>query len=166
MLSRAIRVSNYKRKERANTESLGFYEDMDNPVPKKIAFLVPPLPLIEEAEEDSKSTDVIEFLLKQRAGSAATAPSYKLKVHRFQEGTVGQWIAVRKSISELWVQNSLVSQTDRLANIKAILRGESLTVFEAAIEELTHDTNDDGTIETIILTDEMLLSGLNAVARS
>ena len=139
---------------------------MENPVPKKIAFLVPPLPLIEEAEEDSKSTDVIEFLLKQRAGSGATAPSYKLKVHRFQEGTVGQWIAVRKSISELWVQNSLVSQTDRLANIKAILRGESLTVFEVAIEELTHDTNDDGTIETIILTDEMLLSGLNAVAET
>ena len=112
---------------------MGFYEDMDNPVPKKIAFLVPPLPLIEEAEEDSKSTDVIEFLLKQRAGSGATAPSYKLKVHRFQEGTVGQWIAVHISISELWVQNSLVSQTDRLANIKAILCGELLTVFEAAI---------------------------------
>ena len=51
---------------------------MEAPVPKKATFLVPPLPLVEEAEEDSKSTDVIEFLLKQHAGSAATAPSYKL----------------------------------------------------------------------------------------
>jgi hypothetical protein len=75
---------------------------MDKTIPKK-AYLVPPLPLVEDAKEDGRTTEVIKFFLKQRAGSASTAPSYKLKVQQFcKQGTVGRWIAVRKAIKELW----------------------------------------------------------------
>jgi hypothetical protein len=77
-------------------------------------FLIPPLPLVEEAKDEDKkpkATNVIEFILKQRAGSTATVPTYKLKITRFCEGTVAEWIDFRKAISE----------ADRVANISAIL---------------------------------------------
>jgi hypothetical protein len=60
---------------------------MNNTIPKETMFLVLPIPLVEEIKEKDKkpnTTDVIEFLLKQQAGSTATAPTYKL----FCEGTV------------------------------------------------------------------------------
>jgi hypothetical protein len=57
-------------------------------------FLVPPFPFVKGAkdkDEKPKATDVIEFLLKQRADSTtATAPSCKLKVKSFCEGTVAE----------------------------------------------------------------------------
>jgi hypothetical protein len=64
----------------SESEDLG-YIGMNDTSPKKMAFLVPPLPLVEEPkdkDEKPKTTDLIEFLLKQRAGSTATAPTYKL----------------------------------------------------------------------------------------
>ena len=138
---------------------------MENPVPKKTMFLVPPLPLVEEDVEKDKSTDTIEFMLKQRAGAtAASAPAYKLKVHRFCEGTVEAWIRVRKAMTELWTQNSMTSASDRVATVQSILRGDSLTVFEASIEELTHVTDEDGDEEILPLSEEIVQAALEAVA--
>jgi hypothetical protein len=139
---------------------------MDETIPKKGAFLVPALPLIEEIADKAKATDVIEFLAKLRAGSTSTGPTYKVKVQRFNEGTVSKWIAVRKSIKELWEQNSITSQPDRIANICSILRGESLTGFEEKIDELTNVTLPDGMINTIALSDVIVEAGLNAVAET
>jgi hypothetical protein len=73
-------------------------------IPKKALFLVPPLPLVEEAkdkDEKPKATNVIKFVLKKRAGSATTAPTYKLKVTRFCQGMIAEWIDFRKAILEL-----------------------------------------------------------------
>jgi hypothetical protein len=110
--------------------------------------------LIEEKVDKDASRDVIEFLVKQRAGSNAAAPSYKLKVARFNEGTVKDWIHVRKVISK-----------DRVANVTAISRGEILTVFEAKIEELTSEDVDGADIDVPV--DEAIgLSALNAVAET
>ena len=53
-----------------------------------------------------------------------------------------------------------------MANIRAILREDSLTAFEARIEELTHTTEDDGSITVVALTDDAINNGLNAVART
>ena len=94
---------------------------MDETIPKKRDFLVPALPLIKEVAEKAKTTDVIEFLAKQRSSSNASGPTYKVKVQRFNEGTVSKWIAIRKTIKELWIQNNIVSQADRVANISSIL---------------------------------------------
>jgi hypothetical protein len=74
---------------------------MDETIPKKREFLVPALPLTEEVADNAKAMDGIEFLAKQRSGSTSTGPTYKVKVQRFNEGTVSKWIAVRKSIKEL-----------------------------------------------------------------
>jgi hypothetical protein len=74
----------------SESEDLG-YIGMNHTIPKKTTFLVPPLSLVEEPkdkDENPKATNVIEFVLKQRAGSTSTAPTYKQKVMRFCKGTV------------------------------------------------------------------------------
>jgi hypothetical protein len=135
---------------------------------KKTMFLLPPIPLVEETKEkDEKpnATDVIEFLLKQWAGSTATAPTYKLKVTRFCEGTVLEWISSRKAITELWLQNSITSAQDKVSSISTILCRDSLTGFEEKIEELTISIDDIGETVTIALTNKTVEEGLNAVAQ-
>jgi hypothetical protein len=49
---------------------------IDETIRKKTTFLVPPFPFVKEdndKDKKPKATDVIEFLLKQRADSNATA---------------------------------------------------------------------------------------------
>jgi hypothetical protein len=51
------------------------YIEMNNMIPKKTTFLVPPLPLVEEPkdkDEKPEATNIIKFVLKQRAGSTAS----------------------------------------------------------------------------------------------
>jgi hypothetical protein len=82
------------------SEDLG-YIGMNDTIQKKATFLIQPFPLVEEPknkDEKPKATDLTEFILKQRAGSTASAPTYKLKVSRFCEGTVSEWISFRKAI--------------------------------------------------------------------
>ena len=158
-----IRVQDYKRSKFEESQNLGCYK-MES-IPRKPTYLAPAMALIEEKVDKDASRDVIEFLVKQRAGSGATAPSYKLKVARFNEGTVEDWIRVRKAISELWRQNSISSPNDRVANVTAILRGESLTVFEAKIEELTSEDANGAQLD-VPLDEDIVLSALNAVAET
>jgi hypothetical protein len=80
-LSRQIQVQDYRNLNLIESEDLG-YIGMNDTIPKKTTFLVPPLPLVEEAkdkDEKWKATNIIKSVLKQRAGSTATAPTYKLK---------------------------------------------------------------------------------------
>jgi hypothetical protein len=58
-----------------------------------------------------------------------TAPTYKLEVTRFCEGTVLEWIDFRKAIAELWRQKGRTNTQDRVANISTILREDLLTRF-------------------------------------
>jgi hypothetical protein len=125
---------------------------MKDAIQKKATFLIPPLPLVEEPkdkDEKLKATDLIEFILKQWAGSTSSAPTYKLKVSRFCEGTVSEWISFRKAIAELWKQNGLNNAQDKIANICTILRGDLLTGFEEKIQELTTSVDDTG--ETVTM---------------
>jgi hypothetical protein len=136
---------------------------MNDTIPKKTAFLVPPLPLVEGAkdkEEMPKATDIIEFVLKQRVD--ATAPTCKLKGTRFCRRTVAEWIDFRKAILELWRQNDITNTQDRVGNISTILSGDSLIGFEERIQELSTLTEEAGEIVTIDLTDETITASLNA----
>ena len=144
------------------------YIGMNETIPKKTMFLVPPIPLVEETkdkDEKPNATDIIKLLLKQRAGSTATAPTYKLKVTRFCEGTFLEWISFRKAIAELWLQNSITSAHDKVSSISTILRGDLLTGFEEKIEELRTSIDDIGETITIASTDKTVEEGLNAVAQ-
>jgi hypothetical protein len=144
------------------------YIGMNDTIPKKTMFLVPSLPLVEETndkEEKPKATVIIEFLLKQRTGSTATAPTYKRKVSRLCEGTVLEWISFRKAIAELWLQNGMTSAQDKVSSISTILCGDLLTRFKEKIKGQTTSTDDTGETVTIALTDKSVEEGLNAVAQ-
>jgi hypothetical protein len=143
------------------------YIGINETIQKKATFLFSPLPLVEvpkDKDKKPKATDLIEFILEQRAGSTSSAPTYKLKVSRFCEGTVSEWISFRKAIAELWKQNGLNDAQDKIANICTILRGDSLTGFEERIQELTTSVNDTGEKITMEITEETIEDGLNAVA--
>ena len=65
----------------SESEDLG-YIGINETIRKKTTFLVPPFPVVKEdkdKDEKPKATDVIEFLLKQRADSNATARSKVLR---------------------------------------------------------------------------------------
>jgi hypothetical protein len=139
---------------------------MEN-VPKKMSYLVPSLTLVEEVPEDAHSTEGISYLLKQRANStAASATTYKMYVHRFDEGTVQQWIILRGKLDEIWTQNAVTGPTDQLATVRSILRGESLTCLNAHIQENSTATNAQGVIANVPLTNAGVLEGLHAVAET
>jgi hypothetical protein len=55
-------------------------------IPRKPTYLIPAMALIEETVDKEANRDVIEFLVKQQAGSAATAPSYKRRVQDLTKG--------------------------------------------------------------------------------
>jgi hypothetical protein len=105
-LSRQIPVKDYRNLKLSESKDLG-YIGLNNTIPKKVLFLVMPLPLVEEAKDKDKkpkAPDVIEFVLKQRAGSTATAPTYKLQVTRLCKGTVAEWNDLVKQLKTLEIK--------------------------------------------------------------
>jgi hypothetical protein len=166
---RKIQVTEYLRERqlKLNTGDLG-YLGMD-PVPKKMSYLVPSLTLVEEVPEDTHPTEGISFQLKQRANSTAaptSATTYKIVLHRFDEGTVAQWITLRGRLQEIWTQNAITGPTDQLATVRSILRGESLTCLNAFIEEQSNTTDAQGVVVNVALTNAGVLAGLDAVAET
>ena len=85
---------------------------------------------------------------------------------RFCDGSVGEWLEVRKAISEQWIQNSIDRPQDRVSSVCTVLRGDSLTGFEEKIQELTTSTEENDKIAAVALTVEMVELGLNAVAQT
>ena len=165
-LTRQIRIREFRSQKNQESRHPG-YLNMNETIPRKASFLVPPMPLVGPPDDRETATDVIEFTLKQKAGSAKAADStYKLKVHRFNEGTVQDWIAVRKAFAELWKQNAITAAPDRVANITSILRGESLSVFDSLIAELQVGIGTDGSPTVIPLDDVIIDKGLEAVAET
>ena len=95
----------------------------------------PCLTLVPAVKGDVDETELVQFSLKVRAGSAVSAPTYKRKVARFTSGTPSEWIAVLEALEEIFAQNSVTVALDRENVIRTILREDSWTAFESSIEE-------------------------------
>ena len=90
--------------------------------------------------------------LKSQAGTAGSS-TYKKKIALFDQGTPQEWIDTQRDIFEVWKQNSIAVPEDRIAIIRAVLRGETLTTFESAVADLKLDENgDEGPLTMDILT--------------
>ena len=142
---------------------------MDNPIPKKTSYLVPSLTLVEEEQDDDvkTSTESISYILKQKAGATgSTASTYKIYVKRFDENSVQSWIILRQKLVEIWTQNGVNSPSDCTATIRAVLRGESLTCFNASVEEQMTVENDQGVVTIMPLTLALVEAGMEAVAET
>ena len=103
--------------------------------PKPTTGGQPCLTLAPAVKSDVNETELVQFSLKVRAGSAVSAPTYKRKVARFTCGTPAEWIAVLEALEEIFAQNSVVTALDRENVIRTILRGDSWTAFESSIQE-------------------------------
>mgnify|MGYP000040298542 CR=1 FL=1 len=168
-LTRKIQVTENLRKKalKYGKGELG-YLGMDN-IPKKPAYLVPSLPLVEDVLDDKNPTESICYQLKQRASSTGTATAsttYKFYVKRFNEGTVHQWITTRHALQEIWTQNNNTEGNDRVATVRALLRGESLTVFNASMEELENPTDAQGIRTQQTVTADMVDTAMGMVAKT
>ena len=131
------------------------------PQKKKTTSLQPVLPLVPELHPtvDEDKGRYISLELKTRAGGPVSGSSYKKYVRKFEEGTPQEWIDLRRDINEIWTQNSITGGADRASTLRALLRGESLTSFEAALQEAR--TNDAGEEQPI--TPEMIVTAMDAV---
>jgi hypothetical protein len=104
-----------------------------------------------------------------KAGGAANSPSYKIFVRKFDDGDPEQFILMMQDFNTIWKQNSLATAEDKLANIRAVLRNDSLTQFEASLEEQRHpepkedESEDEVQLE---LSNDMIKIALQEVAKA
>jgi hypothetical protein len=99
--------------------------------------LTPVLPLGREtavSAEDERGK-YIYFLLRSRVGQPDTGMKYKKYVGMFEEGFPQLWIDLVKDIKEiLRTQNSMAGGADGAFTVRSLIRGESLTAFETALQ--------------------------------
>ena len=129
---------------------------------KKSGSLQPVLPLVPEklpTKEDDKSI-FLTFELKTQEGQPDGATKYKKSVRKFEEGSPQQWIDLIKDLQEIWKQNSIKEGSDRAATVRSLVKGESATAFETALEEAS--ATNEGDEEGIISEDNVIVA-LNAV---
>lgn len=131
-------------------------------IPKKSGGkLQPILPLIPNplpSSEEEKAS-YISFELKARVGAPEASTKYKKYMRKFEEGEPQQWIDLMRDMLELWTQNSITGGTDRASTVRALIRGESLTAFETALQEAR--TADD---QEVPITAAHVDTALEAVA--
>jgi hypothetical protein len=142
---------------------------MEKTIPRKSLYLTPCLPLEASDKEDKKEeSDYVTFTLKVRAGQRGTsAPSYKMKVAKFEDGTPTEWIEVINALEEIWKQNSLTTASDRQASVNTVLREDALTAFEASIDEDLEPEEDAAEgAPANQLTTEMIDDALISVAKN
>lgn len=151
-LVRKVRIQEYRKM--VNTR-------LPKPNKNNGGTLQPVLPLIPEemkSREDDKAA-FISLELKTRAGT--TAHTYKKYVRKFEEGTPQEWIDLLRDFEEIWTQNNINGGADRTATVRSLLRGDSLTIFDNALEEArTEDGNE------LPLTAEMVTTACQAVSRA
>ena len=62
-------------------------------------------------------------------------PRKRLK--KFVEGTPQQWVdLVKDHLKEIWKQNGIEEDSDRVATIRSLIKGVSGTAFETALQDL------------------------------
>jgi hypothetical protein len=162
-LIRKIQVQAYRKKQEQQEEMRPLGPKKH---PKKFfqsAFHRPILPLIPEkplSREDNKDK-FITFKVKMVVGAPAGSERYEKYVRTFEEGTPQQFIDLMHSLLEIWTQNSIEAPGDRVATVRAILKGESLAAFNTGLEDLMTDPDQ---YEPLELDEEMVIESLNVVA--
>jgi hypothetical protein len=109
---------------------------------QEVLLPIIPLEKVKIPTDDKDKSQFISFDLKVRAGAGAKDPNYKKFMRTFEEGTPQEWMDVLSGLREIWKQNSVNGPTDCAATVAAILKGDSLTAFETALEDARMDPED------------------------
>jgi len=125
--------------------------------------LQPVLALVPEVlpTKEQDRSKFITFELKVRAGTPANANTYKKYVRVFEEGTPQQWIDLLLDLEEIWTQNGVNGPADRTATIRSLVKGESKTAFEVALQDARTE-QEQGELEPLNL--DHIRQALDAVA--
>jgi hypothetical protein len=126
----------------------------------KFQGILPLVPPKISAEDLKDKTKFVTFDLKVRAGGNAASPSYKKSMKTFDEGGPQEWIDVLQGLKEIWLQNSVTGPTDRAATVMAILKGDSRSNFETALEDARMHP---GGGAPLVMTNNMIDTSLLAV---
>ena len=153
-LIRRIEIRDYRAKKMLSVASR---------IPKKKGgTLQPVLPLIPEklltAEEEKNK--FISFELKMQVGQGEVGTKYKKSVRIFEEENVQQWIDLLRDLKEIWRQNGISGGADQAATVRSLIKGESATAFESALQEKRMDENG----EELPISEEHVQGALEAVS--
>ena len=129
--------------------------------PSPLQPILPLVPEILPSREEEKGK-YLSFELKSRAGQPTGSTTYKKYIRVFEEGTPQQWIDLVKDVTEIWTQNTINGPTDRTATLRALLKGESLTAFDTALEDVR--INPDLDEAPLPLSNEIIEEALAQVA--
>jgi hypothetical protein len=131
---------------------------------KKSPGFVPVIPLVPTKLTAEDKSAYITFTLEVSRGTGPGTPNYKKSVRTFEDGDPQQWMEVMTGLREIWFQNSVDDATDMSNTMVAMLKGDSLTAYEAAVEDLTVDPDDDR--QVIPLTEDHVEKALRAVTET
>jgi hypothetical protein len=85
----------------------------------------------------------ITFTLQVSKGSGPGTPTYRKSIRTFEEGDPQQWMEVITGLKEIWAQNSITVPMDMSNTALAILKGDSLTSYEMAMEDNRTNPDDE-----------------------
>ena len=104
-------------------------------IPKKhsvpASIFKPILPLLPESSSNVVDKEKSDYITMELISGPDGTGKYKKHLAHFDEGTPQEWIDTQWDIFEVWTLNGISDPVDKLAIVRAILRGETLTTFEA-----------------------------------
>jgi hypothetical protein len=134
---------------------------------KKSPGFVPVIPLVPTkltTDELKDKSAYITLTLQVSRGTGPGTQNYKKSIRTFEDGDPQQWMDVMTGLREIWLQNYVDDVTDMSNTVGAILKGDSLTAYEAAVEDLTVNPNDD--TQVLPLTEDHVKNVLRAVSET
>jgi hypothetical protein len=127
----------------------------------KFHLVIPLLPMKLSSDELKDKAAYIPFTLQVSKGSAPGTPNYKKSIRTFDKGYPQQWIDVITSLREIWAKNSITVLTDMSNTVVVLFKGDSLTAYEAAMED--NRTDPEGKTLMVPMTIEHIDNSLLAV---
>jgi hypothetical protein len=127
----------------------------------KFLPVIPLLPTKLSSDELKDKTAYITFTLQVSKGSGPGTPTYRKSIRTFEEGDPQQWMEVITSLKEIWAQNSIMAPTDMSNSAVAILKGDSLTWYETAMEDNRTDLDNESLM--VPMTEQHIDDALLAV---
>ena len=106
-------------------------------IPKKnsvsTSIFKPVLPLLPEVLSNVADKEKSGYITMELSSAAGGVGKYKKHLAYFDDGSPQEWITFQKDMTEVWTQNGITTPEGRVAIIRNVLRGETLTTFEASV---------------------------------
>jgi hypothetical protein len=101
----------------------------------KFLPIIPLMPKKLSLDELKDKAAYIRFTLQVSKGLAPGTLTYRKSIRTFEEGDPQQWMEVITGLKEILAQNLVTAPTDMSNTAVALLKGDSLTSYEAAMED-------------------------------